>query len=122
MMLWMKSSGVSCMTADLYSDVDFRHDIRATGLPDETYDVTACNHVLEHVDGFRIALRELHRILRPGESLVRSFPLDLDVEFLDEDPEVRTEEERVRRFGQNDHLRVFGTHTDRFLEDATSPW
>ena len=118
MMLWMRRNGVSCVTADLYNEADLKLDIQATGLPDESFDIIVCNHVLEHVDDFRIALRELHRLLRPGGSLICSFPMDPHVELLDEDPEVRTEEERVRRFGQNDHLRVFGMHADRFLEEA----
>ena len=118
MMLWMRRNGISCVTADLYGEADLRLDIQATGLPDESYDVIVCNHVLEHVDDFRVVLKELYRILRPGGSLVCSFPMDPNVELLDEDPEVRTEEERVRRFGQNDHLRVFGMHADRFLEEA----
>jgi len=44
--------------------------------------------------------------------------MDPNVELLDEDPSVQTEEERVRRFGQNDHKRVFGMNADRFLTDA----
>ena len=113
MMLWMRRNGVSCVTADLYNEADLKLDMQATGLPDESLDVIICNHVLEHVNDFRIALGELHRILRPGGSLICSFPMDPDVELLDEDPEVRTEEERVRRFGQNDHLRVFGMHAEK---------
>lgn len=87
-------------------------------MPDESYDLIVCNHVLEHVDDFRKALKEMYRILRPGGSFVCSFPMDPTIELLDEDSSVQTEEERVKRFGQNDHLRVFGMKADRFLEEA----
>lgn len=65
MVLWMRRNGVACATADIGGDVDLRLDIQATGQPDESYDVVVCNHVLEHVGDFRVALRELRRILRP---------------------------------------------------------
>lgn len=117
--MWLKRNHVSCVTADLYSEaVDLKLDIQDTGLPDESYDVIVCNHVLEHVDDFRKALKEMYRILRSGGSFICSFPMDTNMELLDEDPCVQTEEERVRRFGQNDHQRVFGIKADRFLTEA----
>ena len=70
------------------------------------------------MDDFRVALKEMYRILRPGGSFICSFPMDPNVELLDEDPSVQTDEERVRRFGQDDHRRVFGMKADRFLTEA----
>lgn len=117
--LWMKRNKVSCVTADLYKkDVDLTLDIQKTNLPDDSYDVIVCNHVLEHVDDFRVALKEMYRILRPGGSFICSFPMDPNVELLDEDPSVQSREERIRRFGQSDHKRVFGMKADRFLTEA----
>ena len=117
--MWLKRNKVSCVTADLFDkNVDLKLDIQDTGLPDGSYDVIVCNHVLEHVDDFRKALREMYRILRPSGSFICSFPMDPNVELLDEDPSVQTEEERVTHFGQNDHLRVFGMKADRFLMEA----
>lgn len=117
--LWMKRNKVSYVTADLYSkSVDIRLDIQKTGLPDESYDLIVCNHVLEHVDDFRAAIKEMFRILRFGGSFLCSFPMDPKVDLLDEDPAVQSEEERIRRFGQKDHKRVFGMNADRFLTEA----
>lgn len=58
------------------------------------------------------------RILAPGGSFVCSFPMDPNVELVDEDPSVVTPQERYRRFGQSDHLRVFGMRAHTLLEDA----
>ena len=44
--------------------------------------------------------------------------MDPKVEMLDEDPSITTPEERMRRFGQNDHKRVFGMKADQFLTEA----
>ena len=107
------------MTADIYDEtVDLKLDIQVTGLPDESYDVIVCNHVLEHVDDFRKSLKEMYRVLRSGGAFICSFPMNQKKELLDEDPAVQTEEERVRRFGQNDLLRVFGMKAYRFLTEA----
>ena len=118
MRLWMKRNSIPYTSADLFAEADLMIDIQSTGLPDESYDVIICNHVLEHVDDFRMALKEMYRILRRGGSFICSFPMDPKIELLDEDPSVDTEEERVQRFGQNDHKRVFGMNADKFLIEA----
>lgn len=117
-LLWMKRNGVSCTTADLKAEADLQINIQETGLPDQSFDMIICNHVLEHVDDFRAALKEIHRILMPGGTFICSFPMDPGIAVLDEDPGVQTDEERVRRFGQFDHKRVFGMKADVLLEDA----
>ena len=118
MRLWLKRNRISVTTADLFQPADLKLDIQNMDLPDGSYDMVFCNHVLEHVDDFRLALREVHRILRPGGSLICSFPMDPTVELLDEDPNVRTDQECLQRFGQCDHLRVFGMQADRFLKES----
>ena len=115
---WLKRNRVTCTTADLYKEADLKLDIQATGLADESYDIIICNHVLEHVDDFRLALKEMYRVLRNGGSFICSFPMDPKVELLDEDPSVKTEEERLKRYGQNDHKRVFGMKADQLLSEA----
>ena len=67
---------------------------------------------------FRVALNEMYRILRKGESFICSFPMDSNVELLEEDPLVITEKERILKYGQNDHKRLFGMNADRFLSEA----
>ena len=119
MMRWMARNGVRCTTADLSAPADLKLDIQATGLPGGSYDVVVRNHELEHVDDFRAALGEVRRVLRTGGTLVCSFPMDPKVvDLVDEDPSVRAPEERLRRYGQSDHLRVFGMRAGRLLEEA----
>lgn len=118
MIQWMDRNGVSFITADLYAEADLKLDIQETGFPDESYDVIIANHVLEHVDDFRKALQEMRRILRKGGVFICSFPMDQNIELLDEEAEPLSEAERIKRFGQNDHKRVFGMKADRFLTEA----
>ena len=116
--MWMDRNGVVATTADVYNQADLKIDIEDTGLADDSYDIIICNHVLEHVNDFRRALKEVYRILSPGGYMLCSFPMDKDVELVDEDPSITTDEERRARFGQVDHNRVFGMKAGELLEDA----
>ena len=116
--LWMDRNGMKAVTADLYHDADLHIDIQNTGLDAECYDIVICNHVLEHVDDFRQALKEVYRILRPGGSFICSFPMDPTVDLLYESALVKTQEDRRHFYGQVDHKRVFGMHADRLLAEA----
>jgi SAM-dependent methyltransferase len=71
------------------------------------FDFFVCSHVLEHVPDDRKALRELFRITSPGGSGIVMVPMPLDVAEVDEDPSVTDEAERWRRFGQDDHVRLY---------------
>lgn len=117
MMLWMKRNHISCTTADLFAACDLKLDIQDTGIPDDSYDMIFCNHVLEHVDDFRKALKELYRILKPRGYLLCSFPMDPKVDLIEEEEEL-SEEEQIQRFGQYDHKRVFGMKADQLLIEA----
>ena len=118
MMCWMKRNNISCTTADLFARAELKLDIQATGLPDGSFDMVFCNHVLEHVDDYRAALEELHRILRPGGHLICSFPMDPKVLLLDEEKEELSPTERIHRFGQYDHKRIFGMKAKQILAEA----
>lgn len=118
MILWMDRNKVKYTTADLFQPADLILDIQDTKLPSDSIDLIICNHVLEHVDDFRKALREIHRILRIGGSFICSFPMDQQVALVSEDPLIQTNEERKERFGQFDHKRIFGMHADQLLIEA----
>ena len=116
--IWMERENISYTSADLYRDADLKIDIQNTGLPDSSYDIIVCNHVLEHVDDFRLALKEVYRVLKPFGSFICSFPMDPNIDLVDEDKSIITDEERIRRFGQSDHKRVFGMKAGELLEEA----
>ena len=116
---WLRKKHVMFTTADLNDpDTQLKLDIQATGLPDSSYDIVIANHVLEHVGDYKKALAEIRRILRPDGILLCSFPMSMDVELVDEDPRVVTEDHRLRRFGQSDHVRLFGRDAEKLIEEA----
>ena len=119
MTTWMKKNRIRYKTADLYDDrADLKLDIQDTGLENGSYDVIICNHVLEHVGDYMKALREVRRILRPNGIFICSFPVNPAIDLVDEDPSVTTEVERLKRYGQSDHVRLFGINAGLFMEEA----
>jgi SAM-dependent methyltransferase len=87
---------------------DVKMDLENLAFADESYDAIFCMHVLEHVDNDRRAMKELHRVLRPGGWAVLMVPINENNPVTDEDPNVMDPLERERRFGQGDHVRLYG--------------
>lgn len=104
-----RSVGDRYRTADLMMPgVDDRVDMTDLACyPSGSVDLFLCSHVLEHVSDDRLAMRELFRILRPGGRGLLLVPIVIDVTEIDEDPGVTDPQERWRRFGQHDHVRLY---------------
>jgi SAM-dependent methyltransferase len=96
-------------SADLESPLAMdKVDLLHMPYADGAFDVVMCNHVLEHVDDDRRALREMRRVLAPAGRAIIMSPIDEDLAETVEDPTVVTPQERDRVFGQSDHLRRYG--------------
>lgn len=100
---------ISYRTADLFAEgVDDKVDItHLRPYKDNQFDFFICSHVLEHVPDDKKALCELYRILKPGGRGILMVPIVLSLREIDEDPTVLDEGERWRRFGQDDHVRLY---------------
>lgn len=82
-------------------------DLCELGFADGAFDVVVCFHVMEHVPSDRDAVAEIGRVLAPGGVAVISVPWDPTSASTDEDLEA-SPDERQRRFGQRDHVRMYG--------------
>jgi SAM-dependent methyltransferase len=105
------------VTADLYAPADLRIDITSMKLPDASFDLILCSHVLEHVPDDVAAMRELRRVLTPGGRALVLVPYRKDRPTY-EDPSITSPLDRMVAFGQQDHVRVYGTDLSQRLEDA----
>ena len=76
---------------------------------DKQFDLVICSHVLEHVPDDLSAMRELCRVLKPDGVLVVLVPILMTLEKTDEDPLETDEAVRWRRFGQDDHIRIYSS-------------
>lgn len=114
----LKKPGIRYVTADLLrNDVERELNIESIALDDNSCDVVACSHVLEHVND-RLALSELHRILKPGGVLIAMVPIIEGCEITYEDPSITRAGEREIHFGQHDHVRTYGRDFSQRLLEA----
>jgi SAM-dependent methyltransferase len=96
------------ITADLLDPrAMVKMDITDIQYPDKYFDVIYCSHVLEHVQNDRKALKELHRVLKPNGWAIINVPITVQETF--EDPLIVDPLERLRYFGQEDHVRRYGS-------------
>ena len=108
--------GDDYITADLSRpSARVKMDITRIEYPDESFDVVYCSHVLEHVDDDRKAMKEFFRTLKSDGWAILLVPITAEVTF--EDPSVVTREDRLKVFGQEDHVRRYGPdYADRLRE------
>lgn len=105
------------LTADLEPGRGMvRMDITDIQYPAASFDLIYCSHVLEHVPDDRRAMRELHRVMAPGGTVLISVPIAATVTV--EDPTIEDPDERLRLFGQRDHVRRYGPDVVERLEEA----
>lgn len=98
------------VTADFdRGDCDLKLDMSCMpSVQDASFDTVIACDVLEHVPDDRSAMRELHRVLRSGGIAMLTVPQKDSPSETDEDVTVEDPVERERRFGQKDHVRIYG--------------
>ena len=108
--------GDSYLTADISDPrAMLKMDIMDIKYPHGFFDVIYCCHVLEHVQDDRTAIREFYRVLKNDGWAILLVPITADKTF--EDPSIVEPDERLKAFGQEDHVRRYGTdYGDRLRE------
>ncbi len=105
------------LTADLYDPrAMVKMDITDIHYPDGSFDIIFCNHVLEHITDDRQAMRELCRVLKQDGWAILLVPITSNETL--EDPSVVDPGERLKLFGQEDHVRRYGPDYADRLRDA----
>ena len=98
------------ITGDIESPLaKVKMDIHEIPFEDNSIDIIFCNHVLEHVDDDKKALREMHRVLKPGGWAILQVPFFYPLpKTTYEDKNIVDPKEREKAFGQDDHVRMYG--------------
>ena len=107
---WLKKNyACKYITADLFmEDVDVKTDIEKMDVfKNESFDFVICSHVMEHVSSDIKAMTEIFRVLKKGGSAIIMTPVLRNFDGVDEDPSCTDIAERWRRFGQDDHVRLY---------------
>lgn len=109
--------------ADTYVSIDL-HDKRATlqadltklPLPNHSFDLIICSHVLEHIPNDRDAMKELSRVRALTGELLIMVPIKDGNTY--ENFEIQDPKQREQHFGQWDHVRIYGMDIIQRLEAA----
>ena len=94
----------------------YKMDITDIQFPDSSYDFIYCSHVLEHVPNDRKAMREFYRVQSDDGFAVLIVPIYPEPTI--EDPSIEDPKERLRLFGQDDHVRKYGPDFADRLKEA----
>jgi predicted SAM-dependent methyltransferase len=93
-------------------------DLECIPFEKNTFDTVICNHVMEHVTAPKSALREIHRVLKPGARFICQTPFASLLTNTFEEPLLQTEAQRLFFYGQEDHVRLFGLDIKTMIIEA----
>jgi hypothetical protein len=111
----LRGRPLAYVTADLARpDVDVKLDITKLPFADKTFRAIICSHVLEHILDDRQAIKELSRVLDADGWALIIVPVAAGQTY--EDAAVVEPAARRREFGQEDHVRRYGSDIAERLE------
>jgi SAM-dependent methyltransferase len=90
-------------TDTIYLDI-----VHMPEIPDNTYDVILCSHVLEYVKEDDQAMSELFRVLKPNGTALLQVPVKPGMKVTYEDDSINTPAQRALIFGDPGHIRFYG--------------
>ena len=106
-------------------------DADLTDLPfnNNHFDFIIASHVLEHIPNLQKTILEIHRTLKPRGQAIVMFPVSRcqatddyyqTSDFLEnaKPKPSTTRQEKIDRFGQHDHIRLFGTDVIEILSET----
>ncbi|MDE6947287.1 MAG: class I SAM-dependent methyltransferase [Anaeroplasmataceae bacterium] len=106
----------SYISADIeFGRADIIVDITNMQFSDNSFDYIICNHVMEHIEKEKKAFLEIERCLRPGGTLVLTVPICWEQETF-ENASIETQKDRMRYYGQKDHVRLYGNDIVKRIE------
>lgn len=109
-----RKTNIEYTTVDLnpdgypYADNCLKMNILDMKFEDNTFDYILSNHVIEHIEDEAGFFRECLRVLKPDGKLIITAPYFKELETTFEDPAIVTDEERLKYYGQSDHVRKYG--------------
>jgi len=84
---------------------DHAYDITRIDTEANRFDVIICYHILEHIENDLSAMKELYRVTKKEGVCLIQTPFKEGAIY--EDYSLKTGEERLKHFGQEDHVRIY---------------
>lgn len=102
-----------------YKDIDLNIDMsNMKQIKDGQFDCVIACDVLEHVPDHIGAMREANRVLKKGGYCILTVPQKDHLDKTIEDLTTNDPKEREMKFGQRDHLRIYGDDFVQILSNA----
>lgn len=98
--------------------VDYAYNVCALPFASNSFDIVLCNHVLEHVENDKEAIKEIYRVLKPGGWAMLNVPIDTTRSQTFEDSSIISPKDRKHFYWQEDHRRLYGLDYKSKLESA----
>lgn len=116
---FIKLNNLDYVTFDMNSPIaKIKGDICNLPFSENQFDFILCNHVLEHVNDDIAAMLELFRVLKKNGVAILQVPIDLTKNKTYEDSTITDKKERMKAFGQYDHVRIYGKDYFERLEKS----
>jgi SAM-dependent methyltransferase len=102
-----KLKTINYKSTDLSGDfiADHQFDIANLEIADNSLDLIICYHILEHINDDLKAMEELFRVMKCGGTALIQTPFKDGNIY--EDNCIVSKEDRLKHFGQEDHVRVY---------------
>jgi len=109
------SQNIDYITGDLFSPLaKIKMDIHNIPFENDSFDVILCNHVLEHVQDDKKAIKEIHRVMKKDGFAILQVPFYYPIpDKTIENKLITSKKEREKIYGQSDHLRKYGKDYDK---------
>ena len=102
--------------ADYSHDLVKHMDVQNLPFNDNYFNLIICNHVLEHVFDEEKAMKEIHRVLCKEGTAILQVPISPILEKTISDSSITNSQILEEKFGQKDHVRLFGKDYPSKLE------
>jgi len=91
-------------------------------IPDNTYDVILCSHVLEYIPNDEQAMRELRRVLKPDGTALIQVPIKHGMKTTYQDDSITSPAQKAIVFGDPGHIRFYGEdYADKLAANGFAP-
>lgn len=113
-------SGQGYVSCDLFPKDDrvLRVNMEDIQFESEVFDFVIANHVLEHVGDLQKALSELFRVTAKGGYAILQTPFAKKLRSSWCDAGIDTPDARLHSYGQEDHVRLFGSDIFDIIQDS----
>lgn len=105
--VFKKIASINYFSTDFENEfmADYKIDIRKINFKDAYFNTIICYHILEHIQKDITAMEELYRVLSPNGKCYIQTPFKDGTIY--EDASITSESERLKAFGQEDHVRIY---------------